>query len=190
MLDAGHGGIDSGAEHNGITEKAVNLKMSRLVGERLAKAGAQVSFTREDDIDYYTKGKGGKRSDLLKRVEIINSSGADLFISLHCNAAPDSRWRGAQVYYNPSCIDNQDLAVYMQNSLLAFDRENRRREKKDSEILILKNADRTGILIELGFLTNKDDAAVLKDEAKLAEIAAHIVDGVREYLLAKKNKSV
>ncbi len=190
IIDAGHGGIDSGAEYHGIREKDVNLTLSLVLGELLHEEGATVAFTRQSDVDYYTKGKGGKRSDLLKRVELINNSDADFFISIHCNASADERWHGAQVYYNPSNDDNAKLAVYLQQELREMDSSNKRSEKADEEILLLKDAQKTGVLVEAGFLSNKKDAAMLQDEKKLRSIADRLVSGIKRYLAQKAENHV
>ncbi len=69
-----------------------------------------------------------------------------------------------QVYYNPSNDDNAKLAVYLQQELREMDSSNKRSEKADEEILLLKDAQKTGVLVEAGFLSNKKDAAMLQDE--------------------------
>ncbi|MBR0325595.1 MAG: N-acetylmuramoyl-L-alanine amidase [Selenomonadales bacterium] len=70
-IDAGHGGIDSGAEYHAHVEKDINLVLAKCIGDKLASAGAEVVYTRMDDVDYYTRGKGGKRADLKRRIAII-----------------------------------------------------------------------------------------------------------------------
>lgn len=189
ILDAGHGGIDSGAEYNGVQEKNVNLELSLKVAELLRSRGAAVSLTREGDIDYYTRGKGGKRNDLLKRIELIDAANAELFISIHCNASSDKRWHGAQVYYNPNDDANRQLAEYIQQSLRDFDKDNKRSKKADTKILLLKNTATPGVLVEAGFLSNEHDAFRLKNPDTQAEIAACIVKGIELYIKEVKKMS-
>lgn len=164
MIDPGHGGIDSGAQYNHILEKDITLAMSFKLGTILESHGASVMYTRDSDLDYYTKGKGGKRNDLQKRIDMINQSGADLFISIHCNAVKDGRWSGSQVFYNSKIADNKELAEIMQQLLKRHPANNKRQEKDDNKIFILKAADVPGVLLETGYLSNKQEADLLSDQ--------------------------
>lgn len=173
-IDAGHGGIDDGAKWNGIEEKNINLAIAIKLAEILTANGATPVFTRDSDIDYYTRGKGGKRNDLLKRVEIIDNSGASVFISIHCNAIKGSNWSGAQVFYNPKLAENKQLAETMQHALKNFPPGNKRQAKQDSDILILKSVNTPGVLIEAGFISNPTEAVQLNSEAYQQKLAEYI----------------
>jgi N-acetylmuramoyl-L-alanine amidase len=173
-IDAGHGGIDDGAKWNGIDEKNINLAIAVKLAEILAANGATTVLTREGDIDYYTKGKGGKRNDLLKRAEIINSSGANVFVSIHCNAIKGSNWSGAQVFYHPKDEENKKLAETMQHALKNFPPGNKRQIKQDSDIIVLKSVSVPGILVEAGFISNPDEAVRLNSDAYQQKLAEYI----------------
>ncbi|MBP2651522.1 MAG: cwlD [Firmicutes bacterium] len=175
VLDPGHGGIDSGAQGNGFLEKDITLALAIKIGKILENNGATVIFTRDSDIDYYTRGKGGKRKDLLKRVEIINNSGAEAFVSIHTNAIRGKEWFGAEVYYNPKLAENQELGETMQQSLKNFSPGNKRQSRKDLNILVLKNSNLPGVLVEAGFLTNSHEANLLADDGYQTQMAEHIV---------------
>jgi N-acetylmuramoyl-L-alanine amidase len=123
VVDPGHGGVDSGAKYHGVVEKELTMDIALKLAETLRGSGATVTLTRETDIDYYTRGKGGKRRDLTKRVEIINASGAAVFVSIHANAIRGGSWFGAEVYYNPAREENKLLAQTMQQALRNFRRE-------------------------------------------------------------------
>lgn len=169
-IDPGHGGIDGGANGHGVIEKEITLAISAKLCEILQANGAQVVMTRESDIDYYTRGKGGKRNDLLKRVEIINNSGAQTFVSIHCNAIRDARLSGSQVFYGQA--ENKQLAEITQQALKSYPPGNKRQAKFDKDIIILKAANVPGVLVETGYLTNSNEAALLADvtyQQKLAE---------------------
>jgi N-acetylmuramoyl-L-alanine amidase len=91
VIDAGHGGHDSGTVGpHGLEEKDVvldvALRLGRLLKQRL---GADVTYTRSDDTFI----------PLETRTAIANQSQADLFISVHANSSPDSDARGVEVYY-------------------------------------------------------------------------------------------
>ena len=86
MLDAGHGGSDSGAVYNGRLEKSDNLRITLAVGERLARSGERVLYTRTDDSTV----------DLTYRSTMANSAGATYFVSFHRNSA-STVGRGVEV---------------------------------------------------------------------------------------------
>ncbi|MGI6091756.1 MAG: cell wall hydrolase [Veillonellaceae bacterium] len=171
-LDPGHGGIDSGAKGNGLSEKDITLAIALKLADILKANGAQVIMTREGDNDYYTRGKGGKRNDLLKRAEIINTSGAQLFVSVHCNAIRDERQKGAQIFYGNQ--DNKGLAEIAQLALKGFPPGNRRQAKQDNDIVLLKATTIPGILVETGYITNKTEANLLADSSYQQKLANQI----------------
>ncbi|MDT8902648.1 N-acetylmuramoyl-L-alanine amidase [Anaeroselena agilis] len=173
-IDPGHGGVDSGAKYHGLVEKELTLAISLRLAETLRQNGATVVLTREADIDYYTRGKGGKRSDLCRRVEMINSSGAAVFVSIHTNAIRGGRWSGAEVYYCPGKDENKMLAETMQQALKNFPPGNKRQAKEDSRILVLKDTTIPGVLVETGFLSNPGEAALLADPAYQQKLAGQI----------------
>ena len=174
VIDPGHGGIDSGAQYNGQVEKNITLALALKLGQVLRERGASVVFTREGDIDYYTRGKGGKRNDLLKRIEIINNSGAALFVSLHTNAIRGKEWFGAEVYYHPKLAENKELAETIQLVLKNFPPGNKRQSRKDLDILVLKNTNIPGVLVEAGFLSNPREANLLAGDSYQLKLAGYI----------------
>lgn len=89
MLDPGHGGKDPGATANGKLEKDINLRMARILGGMLEKKGYRVLYTRTTDTFI----------PLDERTAMANSKGADLFLSLHCNAYKDRDVSGLEIYY-------------------------------------------------------------------------------------------
>ena len=90
VVDAGHGGHDSGARGTVLREKDVNLDVARQVATRLTALGALTTLTRESDVFV----------DLYDRPRLANRIGADLFVSIHCNAMPKPETgRGTETYY-------------------------------------------------------------------------------------------
>lgn len=90
MLDPGHGGDDGGAKgYRGLLEKRAALELAKAVGARLESAGFRALFTRDDDTFI----------PLWDRAKAANAQGADLFISLHLNAARAKAARGSEVYF-------------------------------------------------------------------------------------------
>lgn len=174
ILDAGHGGIDGGARYYGLQEKDITLAITLALGKILSDNGAEVQYTRDSDVDYYTKGKGGKRNDLLKRIEMINGSGADAFVSIHCNADRSDRWYGAQVFYSETNEQNRLLAHTLQRLLRRCPPNNKREEKADQKILILKSSEIPGALVETGYLSNRKEASLLADQEYQENLANQI----------------
>lgn len=186
ILDAGHGGIDSGARYNNLLEKDITLAISLKLGALLEAEGAKVLYTREGDMDYYTKGKGGKRNDLLKRVEMMNDSQAEVFVSIHCNAIKGAQWFGSQVFYHPKLEANKNIAEAMQSLLKKFPPNNKRQAKQDMQILILNATSIPGVLVEAGYLSNQKEAALLSDTEYQQKLVKQIAKGLAYYF--KENK--
>lgn len=175
-IDAGHGGIDNGASGYGKVEKDINLAIAIKLCDILRAHGSTVMMTREGDIDYYKRGGGGKRHDLQTRIDMINSSNADLFVSIHVNAMRGEKsLSGAQVFYNPKLEENKILAETMQRYLSSMQTGNKRQIKQDLNIFVLKATTIPGILVETGFISSEKDARLLASDAyqqKLAECIA------------------
>ena len=178
VIDPGHGGIDSGAMSNNIIEKEITLAISSKLADTLQSYGALVSFTREGDIDYYTRGRGGKRKDLLTRIDMMEKSGAEIFISVHCNAFRGANLSGAQVFYSPKFPENKILAEGLQQLLKEFPPGNKRQAKEDSHILILNGTKMPGVLIETGYLTNQQEAILLADSSYQQKLVEQITKGL------------
>ena len=173
-IDPGHGGIDTGTSANGIIEKDITLSISLKLAEALKANGVSVILTRDRDVDYYTRGRGGKRNDLLKRIEMMENSGASMFVSIHVNAIKGDNSKGAQVFYSPKFQENQLLAEIMQQALKKFPPGNHRQAKQDLGILVLNANKIPGVLVEAGYATNSQEAAKLADESYQQDLAEHI----------------
>lgn len=186
IIDPGHGGIDDGARYNHLIEKDINLEFSKKLAHVLTEHGANVLYTREDDSDYYTRGAGGKRNDLLKRVEIIDTSTAEVFVSMHCNAVKDAQWYGSQVFYNPKNESNKFMAEIMQELLKKFPPNNKRQAKQDLQILLLNSTEKPGVLVETGYLSNKNEAKLLADSEYQQKMVLQIAKGLAYYFKEKK----
>jgi len=178
VIDPGHGGIDSGASGNNVIEKEITLEISRKLAEILESHGGKVFLTRERDLDYYKRGRGGKRQDLLTRIDIMEKSGAEIFISVHCNAFHAVNLSGAQVFYSPKFTQNKMLADRLQQNLREFPPGNKRQAKEDSHILILNDINIPGVLIEAGYVTNQKEASLLSDNSYQQKLAEQIARGL------------
>jgi len=178
VIDPGHGGIDGGASSNNVIEKEITLAISKKLADVLQSYGGKVTFTRDSDIDYYTRGKGGKRKDLLTRIEIMENSGAEIFISVHCNAYRAINLSGAQVFYSPKFPQNKILAERLQQALKEFPPGNKRQAKEDLHILLLNDTKMPGVLIETGYVTNQQEARLLANNDYQMKLVEQIAKGL------------
>lgn len=190
LIDAGHGGPDGGAGDKDALEKEIALNVSLKVRDYLQQQGALILMTREDDRDLAPDGTRGysrrKVEDLKKRLEMINTSGAEYFISIHLNAIPSSRWSGAQTFYSTRLEENGRSAKFIQDELRRNLENTNRKAKILNDVYILKNANIPGSLVEIGFLSNPAERARLKQDEYQEKVAASIYNGVLRYFSNEK----
>lgn len=189
VIDAGHGGEDGGASSvGGVVEKDVNLAVAKALCDLLTANGIPVVMTRTEDILLYDRGvdyKGHKKSlDLATRKAIADSTENCIFISIHMNAFPDTRYSGLQVWYSPNHPTSQTLAQLVQDAALALDPNNNRRIKAaNSQIYLLHHATCPAILVECGFLSNPQEAEKLGDPTYQHALAFVIFSAVCQQVL-------
>ncbi|MDE3840635.1 N-acetylmuramoyl-L-alanine amidase CwlD [Bacillus methanolicus] len=190
LIDPGHGGPDGGASAEDTLEKDIALNVSLKVRDFLQHQGALVLLTRETDTDLADKETRGysrrKVEDLKRRLEMINESEADFFVSIHLNAIPSPRWSGAQTFYAPHMEENRKAAKFIQDELIRNLENTNRKAKPINSVYILKNADKPGVLVEIGFLSNPAEKENLKNEAYQEMIAASIYKGIIRYFTTEK----
>ncbi|RSK25583.1 N-acetylmuramoyl-L-alanine amidase CwlD [Bacillus sp. HMF5848] len=186
-IDPGHGGVDGGAVGGeDVYEKDIALSVSLKLRDYLQEQGALVLLTREDDRDLASPSTKGYRKrwqeNLRNRVTFINESAADLFISVHLNAIPSSRWRGAQVFYNPMYKENKALAKAIQAEMIRNLENTDRSAKALQESYLLRKVEKPGALVEIGFLSNDAERNLLQTKAYQHAVAASIYTGIIKYI--------
>ncbi|WP_077623999.1 N-acetylmuramoyl-L-alanine amidase CwlD [Sediminibacillus massiliensis] len=187
VLDPGHGGPDGGAEGRDDTqEKEIALTVSKKLQNYLQQSGALVYLTRETDkdlADESTKGLSRRKAeDIRRRVEFIQDKEADLFISIHLNALPSTKWYGAQTFFYPSNKENEQLAKLIQDEIKR-NLENTTREALALKgMYLLKHAKKTGALVEIGFLSNEHERELLKSDSYQEKMAASIYEGILRFV--------
>ncbi|ARP41160.1 putative protein YqiI [Geobacillus thermodenitrificans] len=185
VLDPGHGGPDGGAVGGEVVEKEIALNVAKKLRDYLQQQGALVLMTRETDRDLASPSTRGysrrKKEDLRERTTFINKSNADLFISIHLNAIPSPRWRGAQTFYYGSLIENERLAKFIQAELRRNLENTHRVAKMIDTVYLLKHAKKPGALVEIGFLSNPDERELLASDHYQTQLAASIYKGVLRY---------
>jgi N-acetylmuramoyl-L-alanine amidase len=191
-LDAGHGGFDGGASSKeGVQEKNINLALTLHLRDYLQQAGAVVVMTREEDKDLADKDTKGysrrKTEDLLKRADFIRANKSNLFISVHLNSIPSSRWRGAQTFFYTNHPDNANLAGLIQNELKRnLENTDRVALEANKPVYLLKVLKMPSALVEVGFLSNPDEARLLSSEKYQKKVAASIYQGILRYYAGEK----
>ncbi|UCZ53409.1 N-acetylmuramoyl-L-alanine amidase CwlD [Bacillus shivajii] len=186
VVDPGHGGIDGGASSKaGDLEKDITLQISFILRDYLQEAGALVLMTREGDHDLAAEStkkiRSRKVEDLRKRVSLINESDADAFVSIHLNAIPSPKWRGAQTFYNRSIEGNEMMAKQIQNEIRRNLDNTTREAKPINSVYLIQQASIPGALVEVGFLSNPSEAELLTTKEYQEQVAASIYEGLLRY---------
>jgi len=187
-LDPGHGGRDPGTIYKDIYESDINLEIVNKLSKTLESYGAIVYQTRYGDYDLAVPyAYNRKRSDLSRRVNIINRSLCDMYISIHLNSETSSTWYGAQVFYDDIHPENETIAKIMQN-VLKKNFRTRRAITEVSDMYLHRKVDRPGVLIEVGFLSNPNERYLLRKEWYQEKLAKVITEGVLQYFQNKQVK--
>ncbi|SHF38453.1 N-acetylmuramoyl-L-alanine amidase [Caldanaerobius fijiensis DSM 17918] len=183
VIDPGHGGIDGGCNRGGILEKNINLSVALTLRKKLENAGATVFMTRETDtaLDHLNnKNPYRHKRDLIARVDIINQHKPDIFLSLHVNSG-NSKSRGAIVFFSSKNPESKKLAQPIQDYLNEL--TGQVNTSLTGDFYILRNAASPGVLIEMGFISNPQEANLLQDKTYQSKLADAILSGVMYYFL-------
>ncbi len=189
-VDPGHGGEDGGAVSvTGVLESSLNLDISLRLKDLLQLCGMSTKMTREGEYAIYDDGcdtlARKKASDLRKRAALLQQEPGAILLSIHQNQFTDPQYHGAQVFYN-AAEESQGLAKSMQNALRqGLDAENHRETKLAKDIYLMEEIDNTAILIECGFLSNREEEEKLRSAAYQKELACAISAGLLNFITEK-----
>ena len=181
IIDPGHGGKDPGAVGYGGREDHVVLAICRDLKQDLTRSGLTVILTRNSHVDLLNGQGGTKKLELAKRIEMVNASGADAFLSIHANAGTSSAWRGAQVFVDQKASPaSKTLGQKIQEAL---QREVGTTRKLNQGInhYLLKNSTIPAATVEVGFMTNPQESRLLQSAAYQRRLALAITHGVLDY---------
>ena len=183
VIDPGHGGNDAGAiGPTGVMEKSVTLNVALELRKLLEAEGATVIMTRETDttVSY----KGAKASDIEElgaRCEVANSIGADIFISIHADSFTRPEARGTTgYYYSGGSGRGQKLADCIRRNLVE-QLGTPSRGTQPCNFYVVRHTDMPATLIELGFISNKDEEKLLDSKEGVQKAAQGILDGIEDY---------
>jgi N-acetylmuramoyl-L-alanine amidase len=194
LIDPGHGGEDDGALSGPpqFSEKDFTLDIARKLGERLGHTGFDVVYTRTNDVAV----------PLSDRSRMARTRGADLFVSIHANHASNSSACGFETYVLPPCghtgtsegsrlcawqtgnrndFQSTLLGFCVQSSLCRTQTNRVDRGLKRQSYYVLRETPCPSVLIELGFLSNRGEAADMRREDWKAAQADAVADGIAEY---------
>ena len=188
ILDAGHGGEDGGAvAPDGTKEKDINLEISRAVAMYLDWFGIPYKIVRQDDTligDNTLKTvRERKASDLHLRMELVNKTPDAILLSIHQNYFISERFSGTQVFYSPVAAGSAELAEWIQRDITAALQPDNTRKIKPTEgtVYLLDKAEKTSVMVECGFLSNRTESDKLKEKTYQSQLAFFIVRGVCDY---------
>jgi N-acetylmuramoyl-L-alanine amidase len=198
LVDPGHGGTERGAiGPTGFLEKKVTLEIALHLKRILAHDDSfRVMLTREDD----------RLVPLLRRAEMANLFGADVFVSVHCNSWPGGTADGFEVYVATRAPGadsaagsganavrwelTQDVHLEESRLLAGFVREElgrlglRDRGTRSAKFVVLRGVDAPAVLVETAFISNPDEEARLQDDLFREEVAGALADAVRRFASA------
>lgn len=191
VIDAGHGGKDEGAKSKGVQEKGIVLSIARRLAKILKSEGYEVYLTREND-SFLT---------LRQRQELANRYRADLFISIHANAAGTPSVQGIETFIIPPAGTSSTYSNKRRtrpqpgnsfdklNAAAAFSihqqtmRSTNASERgiKRAGFSVLERLQCPGILIETGFLTNAEERKKLTSWRYQKKMATGIARGIQQF---------
>ncbi len=189
ILDAGHGGIDGGCTaYNGALEKDINLSIELSLKAILENLGYSVEVTRSTDISIYDPGivKVGeqKKSDMKNRLNLFNKYENAISVSIHQNQFTDPQYSGAQMFYSETNPLSESLAQTLQTTFKNKLQNNNNREIKNAgkDLYLLYNCKCPSVMVECGFLSNKQEADLLLTKDYQKKVALTIFSGLNEFI--------
>lgn len=203
FLDPGHGGMDGGAvSSDGIPEKDINLAIALRVREMAEEYGWHVIMTREADESLGDEGKGSIRSkktaDLKARRDMLKKYEPKAAVSIHLNSfKEDPSVKGVQVFYPESFSDRElqkqceEFAKVMQRNLSdATEADRERVPLVKEDVFLFKEEVCPIVIVECGFLSNREEAKLLRSEKYQRILAQGILDGITEFTGVERKKDI
>ena len=180
-VDAGHGGYDGGAvgRVSGVPEKGLNLDVAQRLQKLLSGLGARVIMTRTDDYALFDEDPPirKKLQDMHRRARLIVDGGADVVLSIHMNEYAGRAQSGPQVFYREGCPAGRLLAGAVQESMNGALTPKKERTALSGDYYIL-TLGMPSVLVECGFLSNREEEALLLTGDYRQKVAEAVARGV------------
>ena len=182
-MDCQTGGAEA---EDGTYESAINLSIVEKLQKLLESSSCSVILTRSDENGIYELDsetiRQKKVSDMKNRVEIGNTSKAEIFVSIHLNKIPSTKYSGWQTFFQPENEKSLTLATNIQENLnYAIQKENKRVPEKMPNIYLAKNLEIPFSIVDCGFLSNSDELSLLKTDNYQEVLAWGIYTGIMDY---------
>ncbi len=179
VLDAGHGGYDSGSiGSKGTMEKNIILPIALKVGDILKESNIDIVYTRESD---QVSWPAEQKQDLAARANISNNLEVDLFVSIHLNSFEQKSVNGTETFYSNGSLKGKEAANLIHDQIIK-DVGLRDRGIRSEDFSIFRNVKAPTVLIELGYITNKNDEMMLNNSSYQEKFAEAIAKGIINYI--------
>jgi N-acetylmuramoyl-L-alanine amidase len=188
VIDAGHGGVFTGANFGHVTEKDINLSISRKIQELSKEYNVEVILSRTNDV---SPGGDELRKSLEYRTALAEKNNAALFISIHTNMFSgennqfQNEHRGFEIYVPRKTSIEYSNSIKLASAIT----ENIKQDypisielkEQRTGVMVLDKATVPAILIECGYLDNESDLKYLQDDKNQENIARKILEGIKRY---------
>ena len=187
LIDPGHGGEDGGAVSGDVLEKHINLAVSHDVADLLRLCGYTVSMTRDTDDALTNEGEDVRKrkyNDMKMRIDLYNATPDNVVVSNDQNKFDAAASHGAQVFYSPNHPNSAVLAEALRKSVTGMLQPDNTRTCKTAgkEIFLLKNARVPAVIVECGFISNRQERELLVTDDYQKQLALAIVAGLMNYV--------
>lgn len=165
------------------------------MARQLTRLGADVVLTRSTDGDALSEHapsekfstlRERKKQDIFLRETLVEEHEPDLFITIHANAIPNSKWRGAQVFYHHEGHEKSEVLAHAIQQSIRDTTENTDREALAiKNVYLLKKVEIPAVLVETGFLSNEEERNLLASDSYQEKVAFAIARGIENYIHVK-----
>lgn len=171
VIDAGHGGSDFGAMVDQVSEKQIVENIISKIKSHNKNKNIIIHFTRSED----------KFIPLKDRTDFINTIKPDLVLSLHVNASANPNTNGLEFYVSKDSKSYEKSTLIAEKFQTKFTSSNWKvNEIKNANYYILQKSEVPAIIMEIGYLSNKNDIKLLQNKKEQHQIAKNIIACIAE----------
>ena len=183
VIDPGHGGSDSGAiGPTGVMEKSITLRVGNELRRLLTQEGATVYMTRSTDKEVSPKrSKATDIEELQARCDVANQKNADIFVSIHMDSFTNDAAKGTTGYYYSLGNKRSRILADKIRAGVIDQLGTQSRGTQSSNFYVVKHTDMPATLVELAFISNKNEEQLMNSEDGIKKAAQGIADGIADY---------